>query len=552
MAGCENVTIAVTDCARHGSCEVSGQFWRHFDRRREDLWDSAVAGTVNRIDCGECGRRFDPPDAFLYTDTDRGLGKIVSADPTDGQMGLNDFSEMLLAIEAGLTNAALVETKALIAAASGATVDPSKLKLVGIDETLIFADGNDKTVKEDAATGGKVMAQQTKARQTLATRRARRRRHIGDADQAAATFLSVFSSGSFTKSIDKEFDDDIEAVKLAVAAKAFTRDQAYAMARLARRPEVHRFDRARSFTLFEDITGIALSHELETSKARTGLPILAALWYAYAQLPDKARKWGGIGLEEVRAVEGTEVGGAFDTGLSAADPDRILLNFGAIKSPLFARVLRHELAHALHDNNLTVIDTWLTEHFGWKVFQLPVDASTNDSMLVKAVDGWIAELGGWDKAVPAATNDDEKHLVRRHIWAACQPELEVRKGKTMSRWLDDLAGDPGWFPPSLPEQVYIRSPDDWWKAAEFGFPLPDNPQRVAFMCHQYRQLVVVDARACALVREGAIPHDYALMSQKEFFAELYAYWHWRRNGKKSPRKKLRESVPEFKELLSRL
>jgi hypothetical protein len=161
-------------------------------------------------------------------------------------------------------------------------------------------------------------------------------------------------------------------------------------------------------------------------------------------------------------------------------------------------------------------------------------------------------LGGWQVAAPNVRTDDEKQTLRRQIWIACQPLIPARPHKTMSRWEDDLAGNADWFSPSLPEQVYIKSPDDWWKAVEFGLPLPGNPDRIAFMCHQYRQLVVVDASVVALVRDGAIPHDYALMSQKEFFAELYAYWHWRSNGKESPRHKLRARVPSFKALLRQL
>ncbi|MFZ4747165.1 MAG: hypothetical protein ACOYLK_09770 [Sphingomonas sp.] len=548
MAGCENVTIAVTDCARHGSCEVSGQFWRHFDRRREDLWQSAVAGAINRIDCGKCGRRFVPPEQFLYTDTERNFAIVVSPTPLDGQVAPDDFPEVLLAVEARLTSSALLETKALLAAYTDTKIDPASLRLVGIDNVLSFQNENGSMIELLPKTGHKVMAQQDIARQTLANRRARRRRHIGDRNKAAADFLAAFSQ----KGLVNDFDDEIAAVKAAIAQGYFTRDQAYAMARLARKPQAHQFDRAQSFALFEDITGIELSDELENAKARAGLPVLAALWYAYAQLPDKARRWRGLGLEEVNGFQSEAIGGAFDTGSSAADPDKVLLSFGAIESSLFAPVLRHELAHALHDSNLELIDRWLTDNFGWRVYQLPMDAIGDEAMLTAAVEGWIEQLGGWDVAAPGATTEAEKRMVRFKIWQACQPLDAPRPGKTMSRWNDDLAGDPQWFGASLPQQAYVRSPDDWWRHAVNWLPLPGNPERVTFMCYQYRQLIVVDSSAVDLVSCGAIPNRYALMSQKEFFAELYTCWHWRRNGAESPRRLVRTQVPAFRDLLGEL
>lgn len=548
MAGCESIAIAVSDCARHGSCEVKGQFWRHFDRRRDDLWRDAVEGKINRIDCDDCGRRFGPPAEFVYTDMKRGIGVIVSPVPMDGQVAPAKFAEVLLATEAGVTSAALAETKALLAAVADTPVDRASLKLAAIGEMLLFEDDSGNTVSLAPLTVGKVMAQQTEARQTLASRRARRRRRIGDPRKAAGKFLAAFAQ----KMLGDDLDDKIAAVQSAIEAGFFTRDQAYAMAYLARRPQAHQFDRAESFALFEDMTGIELSDELEKAKARTGLPVLAALWYAYAQLPDNARRRHGLGLERIETHPSTDIAGQFDTGLSAADPDRVLLSFGAIKSSLFARVLRHELAHALHDNNAELIDAWLTEHFGWRVYQLPVDAYNDSALLIDAVDGWVAELGGWGIIFLNVTNEEDKQVARRQVWLACQPQIPAREGKVMSRWADDLTGEPGWFSPSFAEQVYANSPDDWWKFGRSWISLPNDPGRTAYMCHQYRQLVVIDVDAVSLVCDGFVPQDYALMSQKEFFAELYTYWHWRANDKQRRRQKLRKRVPKFHDLLSQL
>jgi hypothetical protein len=549
MAGCENVTITVADCARPDGCEVNGQFWRHFDRRREDLWQSAVAGTINHIDCSKCGRRFAPPEEFLYSDTERSFAIVVSPTPLDGQVAPDDFAEVLLAVEAGLTNAALVEAKALLAGAADTAIDPSSLKLVGVGEMLRFQDGRGNTSELAIKTARKVMAQQAEAGETLAACRARRRRHIGNRNKACADLQAILSQKTF----EPKFEQDVAAVKVALAQDFFTREQAYAMARLARFPLAHTFERAKSFELFEDITGIALSSTLKDAKTTTGLPILAALWYAYAQLPDKARRWRGLDRLVIDAIPGEKPGGSFSASQNATDPDKITLNFGAIQTNAFAPFLRHELAHALHDENLDLIDQWLTDQFGWKVFQLPMNlVGDNESKRDTALEAWITELGGWDVAVPGARSDADKRKISFTIWEACQPRDPPRTGKTMSRWKDELAGHPDWFGESLPQQAYVRTKDDWWESASDWLPLPGNPDRVTFMCYQYRQLIVVNRRVIDLVANGAIPNRYALMSQKEFFAELYTSWHWRANGAESQRRLVRSQVPAFRELLARL
>ena len=552
MAGAKSITIAVTDCARHGRCAVDGQFWRHFDRRREDLWQSAVAGTINRIDCAGCGRRFDPPEAFLYSDTAREIAMIVGPDAKAGEVAPGDFVEHLLAIEAGVSLAALAETKALLAAAAPTDIDPADLRLVAIGDPLVFADSDGTRSAIARATVMTVMAQQDEARQTLATRRARRRRHIGNARKAGETFLAAFSELLYLKGLDADFAADIAAARAAIDAGQFTRTQTLAMARLARRPQAHQFDRARSFDLFEAMTGISLSQTLETAKARTGLPVLAALWYAYADLPDKARRPNGLSLEAIEADTRPAIFGSFSAGDTAADPDQVTLSFGAIESTSFAHVLRHELAHALHDNNLDAIDAWLTEQFGWQVFDIRAAARTGIASAHAADDGWITALGGWAVAAPAAVSETDRTTLRATIIRACQPSDKLRAGKAMSRWQDDMADSRGWFGESLPQQVYVRSPDDWWKHADTWLAVPGRPDYRTFMCHQYRQLAIVDVRAIDLVTSGAVPFPYALMSQKEFFAELYACWHWPRGSRKSPRRLVRAHVPEMGELLKSL
>jgi CpXC protein len=548
MAGCENITVAVTDCAHQGGCEVSGQFWRHFDRRREDLWQSAVAGTINRIDCSKCGRRFAPPEEFLYSDTERNFAIVVSPTPLDGQVAPDDFAEVLLAVEAGLTSAALLETKALLATAADTVADPSSLKLVDIGKMLRFEDANGNTLEVAPETVAEVTEQQAEARQTLASRRARRRRRIGNSHKAAATFLAAFSQGA----PDERLDDEIAQVNEAIEADYFTRDQAYAMARLARKPQAHGFDRATSFALFEEMTGISLSENLKAAKSRVGLPILAALWYAFAQLPDNARRRNGLGLEQFNLVPGKKPSGAFSSGKTASDPDKVSLSFGAINSPAFAPFLRHELAHALHDQNLKIVDDWLESQFRWKIYQLPVDAVVGQETLERAVDDWLTHLGGWNLVVPNATSEADKKLVRNMIWKACQPLDHQRPDMLLSRWKDDLAGKSGWFGASLLEEVYKQSPDNWWQNAQNWCELPSDPNRVTYMCYHYRQLIVVDKRATALVFSGVLPNKFALMSQKEFFAELYVVWHWRKNDTENKRRLLREKVPEFQLLLDLL
>ena len=547
VASSRFVRFTLPGCARGGDCAGTGQFWDHFDRSKQALWEAAIEATLNRVTCAKCGRNFPAPEPFLYTDTKRHIWLVVSpaADAGAGVLRLADFPEMLLAIEAGLSAAGLAEIKAIVAAAHAAPFALADVELARIDaDNLVFrhkADG-----RETALAGGygfKVMQGQYKARLSVETQRARRRKRIEVPAEVALAWLDGL--------VGQGRDETL--VRDAIRRRQFTPQAGFAMARLARGFEI---DATLGFDMFEAVTGIALSDNLRAVVGRPTLPVLAALWYAYAQLPAAAQHYRGLGLE---AIDNETVDGfpaAFAPGRTDADPDRVLLGLGAIKSWRFAHMLRHELGHALHDSRTAQINAWLTENFGWRRHVLPYNPIDEPEQLIAAVDGWIEDLGGWAVAVPNAVTEADKQAHRMMIRYACAArDVTATDTVSMPRFDDSLADYPEWFGASIPQQVYVQTPGDWWRASDDWVTIAataDRPKRLAFMCYRYRELITVNASVLDLIHSGALADRYALMSHLEFFAEFYATWNRRGRGENNPRYRLRSAVPQFGTLLAQL
>jgi hypothetical protein len=169
----------------------------------------------------------------------------------------------------------------------------------------------------------------------------------------------------------------------------------------------------------------------------------------------------------------------------------------------FEDVVRHEIGHGVHEKNSSLVDTWLKDRFGWRMF----DPDR------RGVDAWVELMGGWARFGASAA---EQQDMPRLLSAA-------------------LGGGSSWFPPAPP----TVPPGHVWSRPDFGPRLAfkqsgDNWYRnnanwyrangKAFFCNfWYRGLCVVDEATLGLI--ARMPSSYASMSPLEFFAELYALYH---------------------------
>ncbi len=170
--------------------------------------------------------------------------------------------------------------------------------------------------------------------------------------------------------------------------------------------------------------------------------------------------------------------------------------------------VRHEIGHAVHKKYKTIVDAWLQQRFGWRVFRPDVDDD---------LEAWMSLMGGWHNirqedrrtlkesivkalgTVPWASGPLPDRLNGTHPWytAYCRPRLVFTAS--------DSPSGKYWFQNSL----------KWKKYNGYAF---------AFNFY-YKQLMAVNVSTIRLIDKMKKP--YASMSPEEFFAELYElYYDW--------------------------
>ncbi len=244
--------------------------------------------------------------------------------------------------------------------------------------------------------------------------------------------------------------------------------------------------------LFEIRFGKALEDDWSTNNAPDDI---ATLWELMKDLPDSNVE-GNVDLNEI-FLDANSGGGVYEPW--SGD---IHIGEGALATTeQFQDVMRHEIGHAVHENQKVLIDSWLGQRFGWRSYE-PTEAG---------IDAWVGEMGGW-----GALTASQRAEVRGYINQALGPGGTFMSGPAPN----PPAGHPWRGAGFGPRLAYERSGTNWWTNNANWYRVGN---RAFFMNFWYRSLMVVDT--ATLNQVGQMPSSYASMSPFEFFAETYALYY---------------------------
>ncbi len=222
---------------------------------------------------------------------------------------------------------------------------------------------------------------------------------------------------------------------------------------------------------------------------------IPTLWDLLKDLPDTHVE-GNIKLNELVLAEG-ERGGWYEPWSGDIHIGSGLLSSGE----KLQDVVRHEVGHAVHEDNLEAVNDWLNSRFGWRSY----------SADQAGVDAWVADMGGWGSVSPPHQAE-----IRQLLVSALGPG---------QRWVpgpppNPPSSHPWWSPTFEPRLAYEKTGREWFGRHQDWHRHGD---RAFFMNFWYRAFMVVDVAALRLVE--SMPSNYAAMSHFEYFAELYALYY---------------------------
>jgi hypothetical protein len=167
----------------------------------------------------------------------------------------------------------------------------------------------------------------------------------------------------------------------------------------------------------------------------------------------------------------------------------------------FEDVVRHEVGHAVHESKDQLVNGWLGQRFGWRIF------GTSDA----EINQWVALMGGWGTLSGSQQKD-----VRNALRMALGNGSSWNPGPTPSL----PAGHPWYGPTFGPRLAFEKTQANWFQHFRTWHRANNH---AFFLNYWYQTFLVVDAATLDLVAH--MPDAYASMSHYEFFAELYALYY---------------------------
>jgi len=245
--------------------------------------------------------------------------------------------------------------------------------------------------------------------------------------------------------------------------------------------------------LEDELFEIRFGIELEDDWAFNNDPDdIDTLWKLLKDLPDTNVE-GNTKIHEMLLDEGTD-GGMYDS-----QSHDIAIGARGIRSrERFEDTVRHEVGHAVHEQNQREVDAWLENRFGWRTFQA-TDAGISD---------WVEAMGGWGP-LSSSQQRDVSNALRTCIGSGGSWEPGPSPVLPSAHpW--NGAG----FGPRL---AFEQSPRQWYEAFNNWYRTGNT---AFFLNYWYRTFMAVDVASLKIVEK--MPSNYASMSPFEFFAELYA------------------------------
>lgn len=218
------------------------------------------------------------------------------------------------------------------------------------------------------------------------------------------------------------------------------------------------------------------------------------LWQLFKNLPD-SHIAGNIYLNQVFLKEGERGGSYQSCNIYIGSKE---LN----KRERFEDVVRHEIGHAVHHQNQQLIDNWLEERFGWKIFE-GTEAGIRQ---------WVDELGGWGD-----TGEIQQQEIVRYLMECLGAGESFYPAQPANSLPED---HPWWQPGFAPRLAYENTGAKWYG----NYPKWYKYNSRAFVLNYwYKCLCIVNTGTLDIITQ--MPDPYAAMSHTEFFAELYAVYY---------------------------
>ena len=241
--------------------------------------------------------------------------------------------------------------------------------------------------------------------------------------------------------------------------------------------------------IFEIRFGVDLEDDWSRNQNRDDID---TLWALLAALPDSNVE-GNIKIRSINLDDGG--GGTYDQQFHDIGIGRNELDGRG-----FASLVRHEVAHAVHEQKPEVVDAFLREEFGWQLFK-PTNAG---------IDEWVGMMGGWGD-LTGQQRTEVRNALREALGAGGKWKPGPRP--TFPQGHPWNAAD---FEPRLACEA---STENWFSKHAKWHRHGDKAFCLNFW---YLRLMVVDVKTLELVKR--LPDNYAAMSDSEFFAELYALY----------------------------
>jgi hypothetical protein len=508
-------------------------------KRAPDLRDRILEGKLHRATCGECGRQMTVEKPFYYTDLERNAlfkvsprgerhmwkeasGELDTASgfipravsDAEGRslrvvFGMDELREKLVAQDASIDDRVLELLKVLLAYEHPVILRKPRLRLAldRVTETdLEFTAAYEHDQQQFRLRMPRRLADEAAADPD-------KLREWTDAAHSTSVFdlpdhwVNIWRWSPQPTALDrlKQYAADAKAGNEIDTDSAAFRQTLAGVPRGSHLPSwakqslraVFEYAKAHDLQKLEDqLFELRFGFELEDDWSLNKDPEdIDTLWKLLKDLPDTNVE-GNTKIHELILNAG-ETGGVY----SPTSHDITIGSEELSHRERFEDVVRHEVGHAVHEQNPALVDGWLAQRFGWRVFE-----RTDDG-----IDQWVGLMGGWGDLTDAQRGD-----VRDALRTA-------------------LGSGKSWEPGPTP----LLSPGHPWYAADFGPRLAFEKSgsswfrnfqtwrraggKAFFLNYWYRTLLAVDTAALDLVAQ--MPDSYALMSQFEFFAELYALYY---------------------------
>jgi len=245
--------------------------------------------------------------------------------------------------------------------------------------------------------------------------------------------------------------------------------------------------------LFEIRFGIELEDDWSVNSDKNDID---TLWQLLKDLPDTNVE-GNTKIHELLLDVG-EGGGLYD-------PNSHDISIGSKELAVrerFEDVVRHEVGHAVHEAQPGLVNGWLEERFGWRIFGSRDDAD---------IDQWVGLMGGWGALTASQQRD-----VRKALRTALGDQSGWDPGPTPAL----PPGHPWYGARFGPRLAFEKTGSNWYQNFQTWHR---TGGKAFYLNYWYKTLMVVDVAALDLVKK--MPDAYAAMSHFEFFAELYALYY---------------------------